>query len=110
LLVYAPDAEVASALDRQVVDSPADGFHPARGCQFAVGGGNPGSDRRQARLGHQDERLVNLAAEVPPGFSRFASLIEVVGQGDEERLAGRQRARFYKDRGYEVNYSICGES
>jgi hypothetical protein len=41
---------------------------------------------------------------VPPGFARFASLIEVVGQGDEERVAGRQRARFYKDRGYDITY------
>jgi hypothetical protein len=32
-----------------------------------------------------DERLFNLSAEVPPGFSRFASLIEVVGQDREER-------------------------
>ena len=52
----------------------------------------------------QDERLFNLAAEVPPGFSRFASLIEVVGHQDEERAAGRQRARFYKDRGYDITY------
>ena len=52
----------------------------------------------------QDERLFNLAGEVPPGFSRFTSLIEVVGQGDEERIAGRQRARFYKDRGYDIHF------
>jgi DNA polymerase-3 subunit chi len=64
----------------------------------------PGADCRQLDSVPQDERLFNLSNEVPPGFSRFASLIEIVGQGDEERAAGRQRARFYKDRGYEVRY------
>jgi hypothetical protein len=25
-------------------------------------------------------------------------------RGNEERVAGRQRARFYKDRGYDIQY------
>jgi DNA polymerase III subunit chi len=30
--------------------------------------------------------------------------VEIVGTGDEERLAGRNRWRHYRDRGYEVNH------
>jgi DNA polymerase-3 subunit chi len=52
----------------------------------------------------QDERLMNLSQEIPPGFSRFHSLIEVVGQDESDRLAARDRVKFYKDRGYEVRY------
>jgi DNA polymerase-3 subunit chi len=52
----------------------------------------------------QDERLMNLSREIPPGFSRFQSLIEVVGQDESDRLAARDRVKFYKDRGYEVRY------
>ena len=104
LLVYAPDAEVASALDRQLWTHPPTGFIPH------VDVNSPLAEETLVVIAGkldsvtQDERLVNLSAEVPPGFSRFASLIEIVGLGDEERLAGRKRARFYTDRGYEVNY------
>jgi hypothetical protein len=88
-----------------VVDAPADELRPARRCRFAAGRRNAGADRQHAGISAQDERLFNLSNdEVPPGFSRFASLIEIVGQGEEERADGRQRARFYKDRGYAVRY------
>ena len=52
----------------------------------------------------QHERLFNLSDEVPPGFSRFSSVIEVVGTDEDERRAGRERVKFYKDRGYEVRF------
>ena len=57
----------------------------------------------------QNERLFNLSAEIPPGFARFTSVIEVVGQHEAERLAGRERVRFYKDRGYEIKYIDLAE-
>ncbi|MGE5625879.1 MAG: DNA polymerase III subunit chi [Bacillota bacterium] len=44
--------------------------------------------------------LINLAAEVPAFVGRFERVAEVV-DGDEARKAeGRERFRFYKDRGY----------
>jgi hypothetical protein len=70
------------------MDAPANQLHPARGDQLAAGRRNSGADCQPLDVIPQDERLFNLAAEVPPGFSRFASLIEVVGQGEEERVAG----------------------
>ena len=57
----------------------------------------------------QTDRLFNLSFEVPPNFSRFTSVIEVVGQEDEDRQAGRARVKFYKDRGYEVNFYNLSE-
>ena len=58
----------------------------------------------------QDERLFNLSPDVPPGFARFASLIEVVGQEEADRVSARERVKFYKDRGYEVQYIDLGEA
>jgi DNA polymerase-3 subunit chi len=104
LLVYAPAAEVAAALDRHLWMFPATGFIPHVAANSPLAGETPVLIASQLDSVPQDERLFNLAAEVPPGFSRFTSLIEVVGQSDEERVAGRQRARFYKDRGYDVQY------
>ena len=59
---------------------------------------------------NQTDRLFNLSFEVPPNFSRFTSVIEVVGQDEAERHAGRERVRFYKDRGYDVQYFDLGEA
>ena len=47
--------------------------------------------------------LVNLGMTVPPQFARFERLLEVVGNEDEELAAGRERYRFYRDRGYALN-------
>jgi len=44
--------------------------------------------------------LVNLHAEPPPFFSRFERLAEIVGVDDVP--AGRERFRFYRERGYEM--------
>ena len=104
LLIYAPDTEVASALDRQLWMHPPTGFIPH------VRNGSPLASETPVLITDnleslpQDERLINLCADIPPGFSRFNSVIEVVGQNQEERLAGRERVKFYKDRGYEIQY------
>jgi DNA polymerase-3 subunit chi len=44
--------------------------------------------------------LVNLGQTVPLEFERFERLIEVVSQGEEDRLAARSRWKHYTDRGY----------
>lgn len=46
--------------------------------------------------------LVNLTGEVPPFFSRFQRVAELVDGGEESRRSGRERFRFYRDRGYEL--------
>ena len=48
------------------------------------------------------EVLLNLSPECPPFFERHERLLEIVAQGDEERLAGRARYAFYRDRGYAI--------
>ena len=44
--------------------------------------------------------LINLHRSPPPFFSRFERLVEIIGAGDDEIAAGRERWRFYKERGY----------
>ena len=44
--------------------------------------------------------LINLAQEVPSFFSRFERVLEPVDQREDNKLAGRERFRFYRDRGY----------
>jgi DNA polymerase-3 subunit chi len=47
--------------------------------------------------------LLNLAPAVPTQFARFERLLEIVGNSDDELAAGRERYRFYRDRGYPLN-------
>jgi DNA polymerase III subunit chi len=47
--------------------------------------------------------LLNLGATVPPQFARFERLLEVIGDTPDELAAGRERYRFYRDRGYALN-------
>ena len=46
--------------------------------------------------------LVNLNTEPPPFFSRFERLAEIVGKNEADAVAGRERFRFYRERGYEL--------
>ena len=109
LLVYAPDADVAGLLDRHLWMHPPGGFIPHVRSDSPLAAETPVliADTLDA-LPH-NERLFNLSTEIPPGFARFTSVIEVVGQQDAERLAARKRVKFYKDRGYEIKYFDLSE-
>ncbi|MGA0610707.1 DNA polymerase III subunit chi [Caldimonas sp. KR1-144] len=52
--------------------------------------------------------LVNLGDEVAPGFESFDRLIEIVGNDDAERQAGRRRWKHYSDRGYAIERHEVG--
>lgn len=58
-----------------------------------------------------DDILLNLCPTHPAFFSRFRRLIEVVGPGEEDKAAARNRFRFYRDRGYQINrHDLAGKS
>ncbi|MEI7613555.1 MAG: DNA polymerase III subunit chi [Betaproteobacteria bacterium] len=109
MLVYAPDADIASALNRQLWTHPPTGFIPHVQADSPLAAETPVLITGNLDAPLQNDRLVNLSAEIPPGFSSFTSVIEVVGQNDDERLAGRERVKFYKDRGYEIKYFDLSE-
>lgn len=46
--------------------------------------------------------LINLAREVPEFFSQFARVAELVDADEENKSAGRDRFRYYRERGYEL--------
>jgi DNA polymerase-3 subunit chi len=48
--------------------------------------------------------LVNLDRATPTFFSRFERVIEIVGDDEDDRLAGRVRWNFYKERGYALSH------
>lgn len=60
-----------------------------------------------ADLPHRDV-LLNLSATVPDGFERFNRVIEVVGPGAADRLAGRARWKQYTDHGHLITRHDLG--
>ncbi|WP_018231977.1 DNA polymerase III subunit chi [Thioalkalivibrio thiocyanodenitrificans] len=54
------------------------------------------------------EILVNLDSRVPLFFSRFERVAEIVNQEPTVRDAGRERYRFYRDRGYDLTHHRLG--
>ena len=55
-----------------------------------------------AEPGRECDLLINLAHDVPTYFSRFERVAEVVNSNADCRQSGRERFRFYRDRGYDL--------
>jgi DNA polymerase-3 subunit chi len=53
--------------------------------------------------GNQEGLLINMSTEVPTFFSRFSRVAEIVAGDHDERKTARERFRFYRDRGYQMN-------
>jgi DNA polymerase-3 subunit chi len=104
VLVYALENAVANSVDRMLWTHAALSFVPHCRADSPLAAETPILITDTLETIPHDERLMNLSREIPPGFSRFESLIEVVGQEESDRAAARDRVKFYKDRGYEVRY------
>ena len=50
-----------------------------------------------------DDVLINLSPRVPPFFSRFQRVAEVVDHHESAKRTSREHYRFYKDRGYPLD-------
>jgi len=98
--VLTPGEALTAELDARLWRTPAIGFLPH--CRLA----SPLAAETPIIVDHALEHdgpaavLVNLHPAPPPFFSRFERLVEIVGAGDDDTAAGRERWRFYKERGY----------
>jgi DNA polymerase-3 subunit chi len=77
----------ASFLPHQTIDEPASPL-----TRVILGYDNRTLDEHDV--------LINLNSDVPPFFSQFNRVIEIIAPDPEAKNQGRQRYRFYKDRGY----------
>ncbi len=50
------------------------------------------------------DALLNLHQQHPPLLNNFSRIIEIAGISHEDKLAARERYRFYKDTGYEIQH------
>jgi DNA polymerase-3 subunit chi len=104
MVVYAPEAELASRVDRLLWTWPATGFVPHCAADDPLAAETPVLIARGEEAPGEVPLLLNLGADCPPHFARFERLLEVVGTDDAERDAARKRYREYKSRGYAITH------
>ena len=96
---------VADAAQAERLDALLWTFRQGSFIPHAVAG-SPEADAAPLVIDHAGEPsapyqlLFNVADDVPPFFSRFERVIEVIGSDAREIRDGRERYRFYRDRGY----------
>ena len=101
-LVLTQDEKAAASMDQMLWRIPATAFLPHCRARAPLADVTPLIvDCDPGELTH-DQLLLNLGSERPAFFSRFQRLIEIVTTDEADRLAARERFRFYRDRGYAI--------
>ena len=109
MLVHAPEAELAGRFDRMLWTWQALAFVPHCATHDPLAAETPVLISSSEETPPGCELILNLGAACPPHFERFARLLEIVGTGDAERQAGRERYKFYQARGYKIaNHDLAG--
>ena len=104
VLLHTPDETITETLDKLLWHYPATAFIPHCRSDDAAANEMP------VVLGHQQETfphselLISLHTTCLPFFSRFERVIEIVSDNEEDARTGRERYKFYKDRGYEMRH------
>ena len=100
--VLTPDRPTTDALDRLLWLQTALSFLPHCRMDSALAPQTPIWIDEAPEHNGPCAVLVNLSAAPPPFFSRFERLAEIVGKEEADVTAGRERFRFYRERGYEL--------
>jgi len=98
--VLTRDAKHAAELDARLWTEPAGGFLPHCRASHPLAGRTPVLISEDPLAVPHEDVLINLRDDTPACFSRFARLLEVVGDDAAALSAARERFRFYRDRGY----------
>ena len=104
VLLHTEDEAAAEALDRLMWHYPATGFLPHCRSNAPEAADMPVVVGHDAEALPHHEMLISLHSATPPFFSRFEQLIDIVGLEEEDKRLGRERYKFYKDRGYELQH------
>lgn len=100
VLVYAPEAATAERIDRLLWTTNATSFVPHCRADSPLAAESPIVIAEQVDGLPHAAALLNLGEEVPPGFSCFEELIEIVSTAEGDRVPARERFKFYRERGY----------
>jgi len=100
--VLTPDRATTDALDRLLWQQAALSFLPHCRIDSPIAAETPIWIDEALEHSGPAAVLVNLHPNPAPFFSRFERLAEIVGKDGADAAAGRERYRFYRERGYEL--------
>ena len=103
-VISTPDSAATDALDKLLWHYPATAFLPHCRSDAAEAGQMPVVLNQGGDTFPHHELLISLHNECVPYFSRFERVIEIIGNDEEDSRLGRERFKFYRDRGYELRH------
>ena len=109
--IHTSDTSQSEALDNLLWSFRPDRFIPHSLCvapEDEIKQQDPVKISHEAEPDHQDV-LINISGGVPDFFSRFARVAEVVPLDENSRESARVNFKFYKDRGYPLDYHALKE-
>lgn len=104
VLLHTPDEATTEALDKLLWHYPATAFIPHCRSHETAAQEIPVVLGHDAETLPHSELLISLHTACLPFFSRFERVIEIVSQEADDEKLGRERYKFYKDRGYEMRH------
>jgi DNA polymerase-3 subunit chi len=109
LIVYAPSSKLTDEFDRLLWTFSQLSFVPHVKATHLLAAQTPiVIANNDTNLTHH-EALLNMGDDPPPFFSRFDALREIVSTNADDRACARDRAKFYKARGFTVqNQDMLG--
>ncbi|MFO8151643.1 DNA polymerase III subunit chi [Thioalkalivibrio sp.] len=105
--IHTPDAQTTQELDRLLWTFEDTAFLP-----HSTDVDHPDSPVTLHEAASPRERcdvLINLAGAIPGYFGRFQRIADLVGGDEAARSRGRERYRFFRERGYPLEHHEIGD-
>ncbi|HWZ46952.1 MAG TPA: DNA polymerase III subunit chi [Herbaspirillum sp.] len=108
IVLLSSDAQQQAALDEALWTFSATDFLPHVAASHPHAADTPVIliTDDQAELPHHHV-LINLSGQTPAHFARFERMFEIISAQEEDKIAGRDRYRYYKDRGYPLTHFVA---
>jgi DNA polymerase-3 subunit chi len=106
VLIYVPGSALLEQLDQLLWTFSSTSFIPHCNSldDAKLVSATPVILSEQIQVNSPFDVLINLHHQSPHLFDQFDRLIEIAGTSHEDKLAARERYRFYKNAGYEIQH------
>ncbi|MBV6390525.1 MAG: hypothetical protein JNIBNLAF_02246 [Nitrosomonas europaea] len=105
-VVHVPDERLAGQFDKLLWTFTPTGFVPHCRMDNKLADVTPVIMNSRLVLTEADcfDVLLNLNADVPPGFEQFPRVVEIVDETEDGKLQARKRYRHYQEQGHDVRH------
>lgn len=106
VVIYSPDEVLIDKLDGLLWTFSAVSFipHSRISDDDSIMTMTPIILSNQIPAGDHFDVLLNLDHQPPPQLDQFERIIEIADNSEDDKLAARERYRFYKDAGFEIQH------